>query len=486
MQRTTLASFLLIGCADPDIDTDITVVADSSTITLGLQNPTLDADPLAGVTGLRLEVVANTDEIVASESFNYPDDTVEMNNLIEYGVVRFQLAGTDGGDVVSFGRSAEVVLTPGQDLWVPIVFLPINQFFGLAEEMALTRSEHSAVTLPDGRLLLMGGHDPTMQSSYDQLEIYDPQNGVFSLPGSYVDQAVAGSPWVWTDEGQLLFIAGEQLAAGQFISTSRVYKYDPLDDSVVTEDQLTTARRRHCAAQYIPSQIFVLGGPDTGTSADMVYYDSKIDSWTVDADGVTLRDGLISQDVTACMPNGDGRIFVQGTDIESTGIWDGTTGEGAGASFDPITKEAEGIYVSGPLVRQLEQDLFWVAGGVDQATSEVIKDGQEFRMGSATFVEGTPLSAPRQRGSADDWLLDDWLVVGCGYSDALGVNAINKVELLNPVSGEIGPILELDRARPGCRVNSVLDGALLVTGGYDQSTELGAASAAIAVPYWED
>ncbi len=456
------------------------VSVDNATVTLALRNPTIDADPTEGVSSMRIDVVVDG-EVLESESFEYPGGSAELSGIAEYGVVQFHIAGTDGSSVHSYGRSAEVVLEPAEDAWIPITFLPINRVFPLSAEMVAQRSDHRAITLPDGRVLLLGGDDMTRNSSFDEIETFDFYDGTFSAPGAYLSTGVAGAQTIWTEELELLIIGGENAQVGPMDSISM---YNPIQDTIESISHLIQARSDHCAAQYIGNGIVVLGGEGTSNSADVVRYYSDQTAWI--STSSSLQNGGSSEDVTACAASDDGLVFVQGVDLGSTGIIDPLTGEGVGDGFVPISSAAAGTFVSGAVLVQIEQDAFWLGGGVDLERFSVTSEGQEFRMDSASFVNGTALATPSQGAAWTEWNDEGWIAVAGGYSDVNGLNPVNKVELLNPASGEKGPTADLDRARPGCAISALPDDTLLITGGFEIGSTSSTAGAAIMVPYIED
>ncbi len=480
--RTLFPSVLLLAACGPNGngDDDVIIAVDNATITLGLRNPTVDAAPTEGVSSMRIDVVVDGD-VLRSESFEYPGGTAELSGIDEYGVIRFEVAGTDGSSVRSFGRSAEVVLEPGEDLWVPITFLPINRVYPLNAAMHQPRSDHDAITLPDGRVLLLGGHNPDRSSSFDDVEVYDFYEGEFTAPGAYLDVGIAGTQWAWTGESELLFFGGENANSGP---QRGIWIFDPKQDTISPEGQLIQPRSEHCGAQYIDNSIVIVGGESTGGQADLLRYYTDSDTWS--ATSLALENGMSSQDTTGCAVAEDGRIFVQGVDAGTTGILDPFQGTGIGEGFEPIAGSAAGTFVSGATIIPVADDVFWLGGGVDLETGLVTSEGQEFRMDSAGFVEGTPLATPRQGASWDDWIDEGWVTVACGYSDAVSRNPVNKVELLSPGLGRKGPTVDLDRARPGCAVTTLPDGSLLITGGYDIGSGPDTISAAIMVPYMDD
>jgi len=483
MERTLLMIVCLsaVACAPTDDGNDIVLSGDNATITLGLRNPTVDADPTVGIDTLQVDVVVDG-EIVVTDTFDWPDGSATIEGIEEYGVVRFQVAGTDGSTVRSLGRSAPVVLGPGEDLWVPITFLPVNRVFALTTTMTEQRSKHAVVPLPDGRVLLAGGIDANRRSSLDSLETFDPVELVFSAPSAYFDESVASPAVAWTGDDQVLFLGGAH-TRNETTSSSGVWRYDPVAEALESVATLASARRNHCAAQFLPNSILILGGPDTGTSGDILRYYTDTASWT--STPVALHGGLSSEDTQTCGVAGDGTIFVAGISPDTTGILDPFSGQGVGDTFESITPGAAGTFVSHPLLVPLDDVTFWLGGGIDLDRSTVTSAGQEFRMEAAGFVSGTPLATPRQGASWAPWIEAGWIVVAGGYADVAGDNAVNKLELLSPATGAKGPTVDLDRARPGCRVATLPDGSLLITGGYDSSTAGDAASAAIMVPYLE-
>ncbi len=482
MRKFTPLLIPLLACSPDGDGEDVVLATDSSEITLALLNPTLGATPVEGVDSMRVDVVVSG-EVVASETFDYPGGVPEITGIIEYGVVSFHVAGTDGTSVRSYGRSSEVVLEPGADLWVPITFLPINRVFALQEEMNDLRSEHRSMNLPDGRVLFVGGHDPLRTSSIDTIETYDPQEGVFSVPGAVLDEGVGAMQWAWTSESEILIMGGEVYANSTLGASDGIWLYGPTQDTVEHISRLINPRYDHCAAQYMQNAILLLGGEGTGTSADLLRWYTDKGEWQDTL--LVLQNGFSSESAMACEAAADGRVFVAGTDADTTGIWDPFSGAGLGEAFEPISASAAGTYVSDPVMVQIEDGVFWMGGGTNLDTGGVISNGQEFRLESASYVTGTALATPRQGAAWDHWIVAGWVAVACGYSDSSSVNPVNKLELLNPSTGEKGPTVDLDRARAGCQVNSLPDGSILITGGYDESSTSANGSAAIMVPYIE-
>ena len=70
--------------------------------------------------------------------------------------------------------------------------------------MAIARAP-DAVTLPDGRVLIVGGGDVSMRAS---AEIYDPATGTFSSTGSMSGPRF-GATVTLRDDGRVLIAGGD-------------------------------------------------------------------------------------------------------------------------------------------------------------------------------------------------------------------------------------------------------------------------------------
>lgn len=480
---------LLAACKGPATDTGgLLVDAETSTVTLVLRNPSSRADPFDGISNLRLDITVD-DTPVFSEDLDYPlPEGSRFPALTEYGIVRFVVYGIDGGQVLSLGRSAPIAVPPGEDIRVDVVFLPVNEAFPIDSEMHVQRSEHLARRLPDGRVLLLGGLNGDRSAALADIEIFDPTRSTFDVPGAALPQGVANVASDFLSDGSLMTIGGEDPASGTE-GTTRVYLFDPITDKLTDLVRLGMPRTDHCAAHYVPNGFWVLGGGGSTdgewTYGDLLRRDDDSTAWNSEA--VALR-GWSSTDVTGCLADTDGRVFVLGSDAASTGVADPTSAAGAATAFTAIgTSPGDPIFAWHPIIHRMKAGTFWVAGGIDveSGSFEATTEGRVFYMDSRTFVDGMPLSRARQHASVDPWILDSHLVVGCGFSAAQEntTTSVNSVEILNPNTEESYLLVELDRPRPGCQVTTLLDGSLLVTGGYDRGTDAAVPSAALIVPY---
>lgn len=469
----------LLACKQPDV---IVVGGRHTDLQVRLVDPTgcADCDPFAGVDTVRLEVWRDG-AVVATDSFAWPDETPELPDLEGFGVVRVAMVGLADGDVVSAGRTAEVALVPDTAQEVPMVFLPANEAVPIAAPMGVDRSRHAATRLADGSVLLVGGVDRDRNRAWDSMERYDPVAGAFvevdaTLPGWAAEPRLGTNP-----SGELFVVGGFVPVDGEEVAIADAARVDPVDLSVSEVGAMNLPRSGHCFALYREKQGVVLGGA-TDTEQAEYFRQSAEGDWGFTI--VPVR-GLQQGDVAGCATLPDGRVFVQGADAVATGVWTHLDDETPGEAFRRMDEQSPHLrFARGPMVAALADGRAWVGGGEGTETGEVEADARVFDAGERRFGEAEPLGVARFEGRLDPWIVEDWAALGCGWADAARTTPEDTLELRDLATGDAGPVVRLDRPRPGCAVTTLADGSVLVTGGQDASSP-GAPTAALVVP-WPD
>ncbi len=455
-----------------------TVVNETGTLVLDLVNPT-EADPWEGVDSVVIELLVDG-KVVETARFDVEDEA-ELPGLEHFGTGRFTVAGVAGSSVVSFGRSAEILLAPGLDLTVPVTFLPVNQVLPVSDEMASARSDHGSMVLPDGRVLLVGGRSPASDDGYDELELYDPHLGAFVPTGSYLPAPMFGMQVQPGHRGEVFLVGGYSILGGNIRREKSFIAYDPISGLVDLETAMTAPRAGGCFSEFRENFGVFIGGTSETLAIDYLRPDPDDGEWTWS--DVVIGD-LDQEAVTGCAALPTGELFLQGLSLESTGLFDfsedaASSNPNIGDAFYPVTT-GELELISGGLVVPLV-DKVWVGAGKDKG-GVALTSGRLFELESRSFVGGVDPSRPRVDGSWDAWIEDGWVVLGCGSPDGSLEKSQTTLELLNLISGDRYPYLEADRSRPGCKMNVLHDGSILLTGGFVSGDE-GLPSAAIAVPY---
>jgi hypothetical protein len=180
--------------------------------------------------------------------------------------------------------------------------------------MKTARYAASAVTLDDGRVLVVGGID----SEGDVLrtaEVFDPDSGRWSSAGSLA-KARAGFTLTLLPDGSVLAVGGDP--GGSWASDkplASAERFDPSSGTWSPAASMATPRTLHVAALLEDGRVLVAGGNDRAlkpgrtlddgfppptTSAEI--YDPVTDSWTATtpmkspraaAAAATLADGSV-------------------------------------------------------------------------------------------------------------------------------------------------------------------------------------------------
>ncbi len=133
--------------------------------------------------------------------------------------------------------------------------------FTFAPAMRVPRARHTAVRMPDGSVLVVGGVDTT-GLPVRAMELFTVDGGFADAgllpPGAgVVDASVTTLP-----DGRVLISGGRETIGGDPVAGAYIINLDPLDGSVdaVTTDRLTMARAGHAAARMCDGTVVLLGG----------------------------------------------------------------------------------------------------------------------------------------------------------------------------------------------------------------------------------
>jgi hypothetical protein len=142
------------------------------------------------------------------------------------------------------------------------LFDPVSGKSQPTGSLSMARYRHSAVTLPDGRIALLGGYgvDGQVLSS---VEIYDPRTGIFT-PGGELAEARADMTAHLLPDGRVLVVGGLYTnSGGQVVGARRsVEVYDPAAGRSAVTDTLPGARWFHAAAELLDGRVLIAGGVD--------------------------------------------------------------------------------------------------------------------------------------------------------------------------------------------------------------------------------
>lgn len=492
--RKSLSPFLIAGALFWSGCSSDPVVVDSHVVRLVLTNPTT-AEPMAGVTQMRVTISQDDEELFRQ---TLPvDEPLSIPNLIDYGLVRFELAGlNDDDEVLSYGRSAEIVVVPNVEREVSVTFLPVNTVLSLTARPLDARSFHSTTKAPDGRVFLMGGLNGAGKVSLDSVEYYEPSSGRLIPFANFLtfDSLLPGV--AWTKTMTLVLSGGQKVQSGSGSRSQGVNLINPANDSVTPVLDLQIPRQDHCFENVSGELVLAAGGTSGTTLGVELFHPDPANpgQWKVES-GVTQN--FQPYNIQGCIKTSDDRIFFQGTGDLSTGTYayGGTLNDFASGfeSLDySLSDLALLVYPYGQSMVALNESRIWMTGGrISDGDSDIGNDtvpafAREFDMDSGVFSLGIdPNLSDRTWGSVEPWVNSNLFVFACGGVDGNVVdNPHPLVEIADLNAGVVLLATSMDRNRPGCSMNVLDDGTILITGGH-VAGEVVEDGGAILVPYLE-
>lgn len=188
----------------------------------------------------------------------YDPETQEWTAVDELLAPRFQHTATRMGD----GR---VLLTGGQTIADDAVeptestelFDPASETFSRAAAMEVPRADHAAVTLADGRVLVVGGDLGNRVTG--RAEAFDFQQGAWRGVASLARER-RGHAVTRLGDGTVLVTGGETVREGARTSLGSAERYNPDDDAWTSAGEMGCPRSRHGQALLPDGRVLAAGG----------------------------------------------------------------------------------------------------------------------------------------------------------------------------------------------------------------------------------
>ncbi len=207
------------------------------------------------------------------------------------------------------------------DAWSPVdrvdVYDVATQRWHLGAPLLEARSDHAAVTLADGRVLVIGGNQGTRPLA--SVEAYDPASDAWSY--------LSPLPRPRTQHTAVRLADGRVLVAGGIDSdggaTDTTFLYDPARDAWSDGPRMDIPRIQHVAVALPDGNVLFAGG-DGAASGTSELYLAREDRFV--PSGTLVDPRLVAQ--AAALP--DGRVVLTGglpprmerfTPLRSTEVW---------------------------------------------------------------------------------------------------------------------------------------------------------------------
>lgn len=188
----------------------------------------------------------------------YDPETQEWTAVDDMLAPRFEHTATRLGD----GR---VLLTGGQTVAEDAVgptdsvelFDSGSETFSRAAAMEVERTDHAAVTLADGRVLVVGGDLGNRATG--RAEVFDFQRGAWRGVASLTRER-RGHAATRLEDGTVLVSGGETVREGARTSLGGAERYDPDDDTWTSAGEMECPRSRHGQALLPDGTVLTAGG----------------------------------------------------------------------------------------------------------------------------------------------------------------------------------------------------------------------------------
>ncbi len=237
--------------------------------------------------------------ILTYTASNDPAFQVEMGNIGQHYYQWRYGGGSQGGVLPALSPTGTAILSAAPGTWTK------------AASMAVPRSEHRAVLLKDGTVLVIG------DSQAAGMERYDPVRDVWSaVPAPPTDHGEGFVAAPLTD-GHVLLVGGQGAVCHDsgrcFIGFNTAAIYDPTANTWTAATPMHAGRHDFTATVLPNGKVLVIGGSSAGGS-DSIYsplasaerYDPATNTWTPVANLATARYGH------AAALLGDGTVLVAG------------------------------------------------------------------------------------------------------------------------------------------------------------------------------
>jgi hypothetical protein len=237
--------------------------------------------------------------------------------------------------------------------WDPVstvdVYLPLERKWIPASPLIDPRSDHAAVTLATGMVMVIGGNQgPRLLQS---VEIYDAKNDRWFRAAPLPTPRTELSAFTLSD-GRVLVAGGVESDGA---ATDTTYIYNPPADSWTEGPPMTLARVQHAAVQLANGDILFSGG-DGAASGTSERYDVKLEKFVLSG---TLTDPRLAARA-AQLP--DGRVVLVGgmpprneefAPLRSAEIWDPVSEQWSALPPSPTPRAWPSILMVGGVVYQL-------------------------------------------------------------------------------------------------------------------------------------
>jgi predicted MFS family arabinose efflux permease len=231
------------------------------------------------------------------------------------------------------------------------VAAPVPYFTPLQASMTAARGTPASAPLPDGRVLIVGGHEAS--TTLASAEVFDPSADTFTALSAQMTTARDNAAAAPLPDGRVLIAGGYN--GSSYLSSAEIF--NPTTNTFTgLSAQMTTARAGEVAAPLPDGRVLIAGGFNGSDLSSAEIFDPTTNTFTaLPAHMTAARAG----EVAAPLP--DGRVLIaggyNGSDLSSAEIFDPTTNTFTALSAQMTTPRGNAVAATLPDGRVL------IAGG---------------------------------------------------------------------------------------------------------------------------
>lgn len=184
------------------------------------------------------------------------------------------------------------------------IFYPDTQIFEPTAPMNFARANHTATTMPDGSVIVVGGQG--FSGNYlSSVEVYSSTSVYWSTLAALPNPIAYHTATLLTN-GKLLVVGGLNILG----ATTQVLSYDPATNIWTALASLPVALYQHTATLLANGEVLVAGGNDGNGEANVSYvYDPVGNTWNATGGASPLTTARFGHDATL-LP--DGSVMISG------------------------------------------------------------------------------------------------------------------------------------------------------------------------------
>ncbi len=303
---------------------------------------------------------------------------------------------------------------------------PATETWSATGHLSKPRTNHTAILLQNGNVLVMGGYVYGNSGMEASVELYDPTTGVWRLTGGFIDSALASGTATLLADGKVLVEGGSN-----FDNHAEIY--DPVQGTWTSTGSLNAGRSGHTATRLPDGKVLVIGGLTGSYDPDIEFppasraelYDSATGTWSYLGAEITLGPQLAT-----LLPSG--KVLVAGG-FSGLSCGEGCTVASGNSTelYDPGTKTWS---YSGSMYPGIYGQLTLLTNGNVLTAGESFSAGvasslaQEYVPNDGTWNLVKPPITPRRSHTATVLANGKVLVAG-GCSNNNCTNKLTSAEL---------------------------------------------------------